>query len=104
MANDPRPSMSTRDTLLAYSEWLDSQHLIVSDKEGYTQPVRDHDGRSHDQLAQDFIAHWEADDRGADLAGRAWERLLEKVADASRQILDSLPPQMRESILRTGKP
>lgn len=63
--------MSTQDTLLAYSEWLDSQHLIASDTEGYSQPVREHpDGRSHDQLAKDFIAHWEANEDRAILAGR----------------------------------
>lgn len=92
----PRPSMSCRDTLLHFSEWLDEQGMI----RGATRS----DDRSHDDLAQQFIEHWEADERGADLAGRAWERLVAKVADASKQILDALPPQMRESILRSGKP
>lgn len=56
--------MNLQDTLLAYSEWLDSERLIVSDhmsrKDGKAL-----DGRSHDELAREFIAQW----KGAPLAG-----------------------------------
>jgi hypothetical protein len=55
------PIMSTEDTLLAFSEWLDSEGLIKSDV---------HEGLSHEDLAQNFIDHWESDQRGAMLAGR----------------------------------
>lgn len=50
--------MDTQDTLMMYSEWLDSQGLIVSDAAHL-------DPRSHSQLAADFIEHWE----GSALAG-----------------------------------
>lgn len=45
--------MNTRDTLLAYSEWLDSLGLVASDLD------EDDDQRSHDELAQEFIDQWE---------------------------------------------
>ena len=50
--------MNTKDTLLAYSEWLDSQGLIVGESDG--------DDRSHDSLADDFIEQW----KGQPLAGQ----------------------------------
>lgn len=56
--------MNTQDTLLAYSEWLDSEGLIVNDQDP------DADKRSHDELAQEFISQWEADAQRATLAGR----------------------------------
>lgn len=57
--------MDLHDTLLAYSEWLDSQGLIVPDTEGYTRNNLKPDGRSHDQLARDFVKEWS----GAPLVG-----------------------------------
>lgn len=69
-SGDPQPTtqqMSTRDTLLHYSEWLDSQGVIRPDEESHPHHAVE---RSHDELAQEFIAHWEADERGASLAGR----------------------------------
>jgi hypothetical protein len=56
--------MDTHDTLQAFSEWLDSQGLIVSDQ------TPDGDTRTHDQLAADFIADWEGRPNTAHLAGR----------------------------------
>ncbi len=44
--------MNTQDTLLAYSEWLDTQGLIVSDLD------EDADKRSHDELAREFTERW----------------------------------------------
>jgi hypothetical protein len=44
-------ALNLQDTLLAYSEWLDGEGLVVGDKEG--------DSRSHDQLVLDFISQWE---------------------------------------------
>lgn len=44
--------MNTHDTLLAFSEWLDGQGLIVSDQ------TPDADTRTHDQLAAEFIEQW----------------------------------------------
>lgn len=52
--------MNTHDTLLAFSEWLDTHGLI---------PV-DGDNRTHDDLAREFIEQWEADRDKATLAGR----------------------------------
>lgn len=46
--------MGIEDTLLAYSEWLDGEHLIKSEEESK-------DDRDHGRLAQDFIEHWESD-------------------------------------------
>lgn len=92
--------MDTHDTLLAYSEWLDSeQHLIVSDTErdriagilrgktvtgggrsmyidGATAAlladvlVPHTDLRTHDGLAAEFIKQWEETPGTATLAGR----------------------------------
>jgi hypothetical protein len=42
--------MSTVDILLAYSEWLDSQGLVVSDQ------GEDADKRTHEELAREFAA------------------------------------------------
>lgn len=49
--------MNTVDTLLAYSEWLDGEHLIVSDQGD--------DKRAHEELAREFIEQWD----GQPLAG-----------------------------------
>lgn len=43
--------MKTRDLLLAYGEWLDGQHLVVSDQGD--------DKRTHDELARAFIEQWQ---------------------------------------------
>lgn len=56
--------MNTQDTLLAFSEWLDSEGLIVNDQDP------DADKRSHDELAQEFIDQWEESSGRATLAGR----------------------------------
>ena len=47
--------MDTKDTLMAYGEWLDSeQHLVKSDQgEGA-------DTRTHEELVQKFISDWES--------------------------------------------
>lgn len=63
-----QPQMDTADTLLAYSEWLDGEHLIKGDDEG--------DDRDHSTLVQDFIKYWCAGDEApcttrAPLADRA---------------------------------
>lgn len=59
--------MNTEDTLLAYSEWLDGQKVVRSEKES-------NDDRTHDKLVTDFVTEWHADDetpcvRRAPLAG-----------------------------------
>lgn len=73
-------TMSTRDTLSAYSEWLDSQGLILPDNKG--------DDRPHDDLAQEFITHWESNEHRAVLAGRLVPRLLAGLRDAGQKMLD----------------
>lgn len=55
-------AMSTQETLLAFSEWLDSEGLI-------RPPAKD-DDRTHDQVAAEFIADWESTATRATLAGR----------------------------------
>lgn len=66
--------MTTEDTLLAYSEWLDSQGLIVGDKT--------EDSRSHDELAKQFVEDWESDPNRATLAGRVFIRAFKKIREA----------------------
>lgn len=66
-------SMTTQQTLVAYSEWLDSEGLIVSDRGNVTgqndePPVEDK--RTHDDLAREFIAYWKSNENRAALAGR----------------------------------
>lgn len=92
MANDPKPSMSTRDTLLHFSEWLDSEHLIVGDQADGA------DKRTHEQLAEQFIEHWEADERGANLAGRAWERMVASVTKTFNDVMQAMPEDVRKSL------
>jgi hypothetical protein len=42
-------AMTTEDTLLAFSEWLDGENITPGDPS---------DGRTHQELAQEFIAQW----------------------------------------------
>lgn len=91
MTNEPKPSMSTRDTLLAFSEWLDSEGLIVGDQERTvvgSPAVADQ--RTHEELAEAFIAHWEADERGAILAGRALPLLVVKIKAGVQAAFDAM--------------
>lgn len=55
--------MNTKDTLQAYSEWLDSEGVVVRD-------TKSMDDRSHDKLADDFLAHWLSDPNKGVLAGQ----------------------------------
>lgn len=87
--SDPKPSMSTRDTLSAFSEWMDTEKINPSSAD---------DDRTHDDLAQAFIDHWEADERGANLAGRAWERMVASVSKTFKEIVDAVPEDVRKSL------
>lgn len=70
--------MDTKDTLLAYSEWLDSQGLMAK--------VSGVDDRSHDDLATEFIKYWEvADPPKATLAGREGD-VGKKVTEALKTL------------------
>lgn len=83
MSNTAEPNiLSTQETLLYFSEWLDGEGLIVSDQGT--------DKRSHEDLARDFIEHWEADDRGAILAGRLGARIGASLRDVASRIADAL--------------
>lgn len=83
MQSNTEPNvLSTQETLFYFSEWLDSEGVIVSDKAG--------DDRTHEQLAKDFIEHWEADDRGAILAGRLGARIGAAIRDVATKISDAL--------------
>ena len=53
--------MDLKDTLLAFSEWLDTEGIVV---------YHEGDERTHDDLAREFIEHWESDPHRATLAGR----------------------------------
>lgn len=75
--------MNTHDTLVAFSEWLDSEGLIVSD--GMGKPLStfgavDHstppDKRSHDELATEFMEQWE----GSPLAGTPHATYADKIS------------------------
>lgn len=68
MTEGAEMAMSTQETLLAFSEWLDSVGLIASDQ------TPDADTRTHDSLARDFIQQWEAKEGAATLAGRPHTR------------------------------
>lgn len=57
--------MDTRDTLIAYSEWLDSEGLIVPQVVGPGG-----DDRTHQTLAEEFIEFWETHPHTGTLAGR----------------------------------
>lgn len=54
--------MNTEDTLLAYSEWMDSEGLVVSDDDG--------DDRTHSELVDAFLEYWDSNPDRATLAGR----------------------------------
>jgi len=64
---DTKTLMTTEDTLLAVSEWLDSQGLIAPDNHEETGASQD---RTHAELAQQFVEHWESNPHRAVLAGR----------------------------------
>ena len=53
--------MNTADTIQAYSEWLDGEHLLPKDEQ---------DERTHENLVQEFMQYWDSVDGRADLAGR----------------------------------
>lgn len=74
--------MTTEETLLAYSEWLDSEGLIVSDRDG--------DDRPHADLAKQFVEDWETDPNRSTLAGRALAKFLAGFQEAGQKILDAL--------------
>lgn len=59
--------MSTEDTLLAYSEWLDGEGLVVPD----ATEDGEADDRSHAELVDAFLEHWESNPSRGTLAGRA---------------------------------
>lgn len=56
--------MTLEETLQTFSEWIDTEGLIVGDDESG-------DDRTHEDLARDFIAHWNGSPRGARLLGDA---------------------------------
>lgn len=78
--------MNTQDTLLAYSEWLDSQRLIVSNVPDGDTDCRD--DRSHDQLAKDFITQW--NDHDAPCAPLADERRVHLGLATTHHLLGEL--------------
>lgn len=53
--------MDVKDTLLAYSEWLDGEHLIVG-TEGELRPIVATDTRTHAELVDAFVEHWHEHD------------------------------------------
>lgn len=61
--------MDLKDTLMAYSEWLDSEHLITSDVRGDHRRTLP-DKRTHEELAKEFIDWWEDNPDRAPLVGR----------------------------------
>jgi hypothetical protein len=73
-------AVNLQNTLLAYSEWLDGQGLIVSDQ------GEDADKRTHENLADEFIQQWQgsplvgADD---DVLKEAMNRGIEAFIDAA---------------------
>ena len=68
--------LTTAQALFAYSEWLDSEGLIVSDKEG--------DARTHEELVREFLKPDEPTGLGAvveDAEGNPWVKTLPGLDD-----------------------
>lgn len=63
-----RTTMGIGDTLLAFSEWLDGQGLLVNDG------VPDDDTRTHEDLAVAFLAWWAENPARANLLPQALMR------------------------------
>jgi len=82
--------MSTQDTLLAFSEWLDTERICH---------VKDHDDLSpgadvtHEDLARQFIEHWESVPERATLAGRLGAQVGEALRGFVNQIAEALEEQ-----------
>jgi hypothetical protein len=74
-------TMNTRDTLLAYGEWLDGQ--------GVGKPIADtDDDRTWDGLAADFISYWEENPNREVLAGRdELDKRFEKALDTLEEMM-----------------
>ena len=53
--------MNLQSTLLAYSEWLDSEGLVIGDN--------GEDKRTHNELVDEFIEQWEGNDLTEPLIG-----------------------------------
>lgn len=53
-------TMNLKDTLLAYSDWLDGEELM---------PKNTSDNRTHEDLIEEFIEHWYAPGNRAPLIG-----------------------------------
>lgn len=86
-------AMSTQETLLAFSEWLDSEGLVLPEGRVKTQDRRE-DNRSHDELAREFIQQWEARPGTATLAGRPHVR--------GQAAVDLMPEQPHPDSQRAG--
>lgn len=54
--------MTLKETLMTFSEWLDTEGLIVGDDDSG-------DTRTHEDLAKDFVLDWNSAPRGARLVG-----------------------------------
>lgn len=76
-------TMSTEDTLLAFSEWADGQGLYRESS----------DDRSHQDLAREFIRDWEEDEDRATLAGRVGAKFTRVLAKALNDAANALSRQ-----------
>lgn len=71
--------MTTQDTLMAFSEWLDGEGIAV---------CKTSDKRSHDDLARQFVEHWESDPRRGILAGRVTTYATTYIMDSIQEFAD----------------
>lgn len=72
--------LTTREALFSYSEWLDSEGLIISDSAG--------DKRTHEELVRDFLKPDEPTGLGAvveDDEGNPWVKTLPGIDDAASE-------------------
>lgn len=83
--------MSTQDTLLAFSEWLDGENICHAKEHDDLTPG---DDVTHDDLARQFIEHWESNPQRATLAGRFSAQIgaaLRKMAESVAKAIEDLP-------------
>lgn len=59
--------MNTHDTLLAFSEWMDTEKICHDPRH---DPLAVDTNVTHEQIVVQFIEHWESNPQRAPLAGR----------------------------------
>jgi hypothetical protein len=84
MTDEDRTVMSTQDTLLAFSEWLDGEGYMVATGLAWSGD------KTHEELARDFIEDWESNPHRATLAGRLGVKFVDALSKALEDASKSL--------------